>query len=312
MKKQFLKKKMKYVAPVLAAVLIISGTALADGSNRRSLITSHGAVEFTSEEGSILIDSEDLYTLADEIDDLETSYKSKTTEALNTINTYIRSDGTITHNKEDADNQMEQPSFGLLANAIINSQSSSTAISDLSGTKYFKTNKGKISTSGTGSPITLNAATPDNLSAGQIAFVNGSMLLGTGADNEAYYNIGYADGYAQKMDGLDIQIKYHEHIDACYGERDDIQCIVSLSWGSTIMGHCAGCQKDDPNGTVPFMEYTLSHSACGSPATTGLYCTAHGPFYGGPPVGYTHTYSGQGLICGKTEETVESATILYP
>ena len=308
MKKQFLKKKMKYVAPVLAAVLIISGTALADGSNRRSLITSHGAVEFTSEEGSILIDSEDLYTLADEIDDLETSYKSKTTEALNTINTYIRSDGTITHNKEDADNQMEQPSFGLLANAIINSQSSSTAISDLSGTKYYKTNKGKISTSGTGNPITLNAATPDNLSAGQIAFVNGSMLLGTGADNEAYYNIGYADGYAQKMDGLDIQIKYHEHTEACYGERDDLQCIVTVTFGGTYSAHCPGCQKEHPDWETTFQSYTLHHSSCGTGDHSSGYCTQHS----GPPGSYTHTYSGQGLICGKTEETVESATILYP
>ena len=308
MKKQFLKKKMKYVAPVLAAVLIISGTALADGSNRRSLITSHGAVEFTSEEGSILIDSEDLYTLADEIDDLETSYKSKTTEALNTINTYIRSDGTITHNKEDADNQMEQPSFGLLANAIINSQSSSTAISDLSGTKYYKTNKGKISTSGTGNPITLNAATPDNLSAGQIAFVNGSMLLGTGADNEAYYNIGYANGYAQKMDGLDIQIKYHEHTDACYGERDDLQCIVTVTFGGTYSAHCPGCQKEHPDWETTFQSYTLHHSSCGTGDHSSGYCTQHS----GPPGSYTHTYSGRGLICGKTEETVESATIIYP
>ena len=310
MKKQFLKKKMKYVAPVLAAVLIISGTALADGSNRRSLITSHGAVEFTSEEGSILIDSEDLYTLADEIDDLETTYKSKTTEALNTINTYIRSDGTITHNKEDADNQMEQPSFGLLANAIINSQSSSTAISDLSGTKYFKTNKGKISTSGTGSPITLNAATPDNLSAGQIAFVNGSMLLGTGADNEAYYNIGYANGYAQKMDGLDIQIKYHEHTDACYGERDDLQCIVSITFGGTYKDYCSGCwspRDHDYPGALQ-QKFTYHHSSCGQGDISSVYCAEHS----GPPNSYTHTYSGRVLICGKTEETVESATIIYP
>ncbi len=302
---------------VLCCALAAAGIAKADHTGRRAdKLNSKGIMKYSDDK--VVIDSSDLTYLADEIDTLENNYKIEVLSALNGIGTFIKDDGSVTHHTTPADSNGALYAFKVLTSAIHESQSSGTAIADLSGDTYFKTAGGRLITGSSGADtagaeaVDLSAASADDMSAGTVAYIDGKMLLGTGADNEAYYNIGYADGYAQKMDGLDIQIKYHEHTEACYGERDDMQCIVSLSWSSPYIAHCAGCQKDDPNGTTTFMNYTLSHSVCGSPAATGRYCTAHGPFYGGPPVGYTHTYSGQGLICGKTEETVESATILYP
>ena len=212
-KLEFIKKT---ILPVLLSVTMISSTSLADGTNRQSQISSHGAVDITSGDGSVLIDSEDMKTLANETDTLESIYKTRLQQAVNRLNTFIQPDGSITHKKEASGNQMTLPSFDLLASAITNSQSSSTAIADLSGTNYYKTNEGKINTSGSGTSVSLGAASADNLSAGKIAFVDGTLLLGTGSDNESYFNQGYTagttDGQAKKTDNVSVQYHYHVHI----------------------------------------------------------------------------------------------------
>lgn len=203
MKKNFYWKKVeKVIVPVAIASLLIGGTAYADGANRRSSLNSHGAVDITSTEGAILIDSADLVTLADEIDTLESTYKSTTKKALNNIGTYIKTDGSITHSAPSS--QIEMPSFNQLANAIQNSQSSSSAIADLSSDIYYKKENGALvrkSTAGSNlsgtQRINLAPAAANNLSAGTVAFIDGKLLLGTGADVQTYYDTGYNKGYSQ-------------------------------------------------------------------------------------------------------------------
>ncbi len=215
------KNKMKYVVPVCAAVLLISGTALANGANRKALLASHGAVDFSSAEGSILIDSTDLTNLADEIDSLESAFKSKTKKALNGINTYVKNDGTVSYDPGSAANQPELPTYNQLMDGIANSQSSSIGIARLSGTSYYRTSKGKLTTSSSGNTsVSLGSAIDDNLSAGKVAYADGTLLLGTGYDNAVLYkngyNKGYAEGYAASEGCSNISYTYHSHSSSCY------------------------------------------------------------------------------------------------
>ena len=254
-KLEFIKKT---ILPVLLSVTMISSTSLADGTNRQSQISSHGAVDITSGDGSVLIDSEDMKTLANETDTLESIYKTRLQQAVNRLNTFIQPDGSITHKKEASGNQMTLPSFDLLASAITNSQSSSTAIADLSGTNYYKTNEGKINTSGSGTSVSLGAASADNLSAGKIAFVDGTLLLGTGSDNESYFNQGYTsgkpDGQSQKSGIVSVNITKHSHSSSCYST---INCTVTRTkTGNKQNRTCSGCA-----GAVrEFVEIEFVHS----------------------------------------------------
>lgn len=43
-------------------------------------------------------------------------------------------------------------------------------------------------------PFGVTAASEENLSAGTAAWVNGTLLLGTGGDNQSYYENGYKEG----------------------------------------------------------------------------------------------------------------------
>ncbi len=77
--------------------------------------------------------------------------------------------------------------------------------------------------------------------------------------------------------------------------------------GGTTEKHCSECQKEWPDGTQIFRKYTFKHNACGASDREGMWCTAHST----APSSYTHTYKATVCICGKTEETIESATIVF-
>lgn len=58
-----------------------------------------------------------------------------------------------------------------------------------------------MTTNGSGTEkINVASATADNLSAGTAAWVNGSLILGTGSDNKSYYNKGSEEGYKKGYD----------------------------------------------------------------------------------------------------------------
>ncbi len=189
------KKNLLFAAGILVLTALTLAFSVEDsasaeeGGGRAGEIQSKGIVNYA--DGSVVIDTGDLTRLAGEIDTLEQTYKTETQAALNGISTYIRTDGSVTH--ADPGEQTALPSFGQLKEAIQGSQSSATGIADLSGDSYFKSGDGvlqKGSEGGSGEQIELAAATADDLSAGKIAYVDGRLLLGTGADNAAYYKEG--------------------------------------------------------------------------------------------------------------------------
>lgn len=68
-------------------MMCLSTSTSAAGNNRKSNIKSHGTLEYVGDNGeSVYMQSLDLYNLADEIDSLETSYKT-------TLKTAVRNEG---------------------------------------------------------------------------------------------------------------------------------------------------------------------------------------------------------------------------
>ena len=143
----------------------------------------------------------------------------------------------------------------------------------------------------------------DNLSVGKEAWVNGEKIVGNGKDNEYYYNLGYMDAKAEtpnasisyvyhKHDGTSstggacYAPIYHSHTMDCYGGNNNCKNATQISAGQ----YRCNCDGGRFSGTNAWhMCWDESHLECDK---------------GGTIIGYS-------LICGKTEQTIESATIVF-
>lgn len=121
------------------------------------------------------------------------------------------------------------------------------------------------------------------------------------------YNQGYADGYAaRKPDNAEIKYTYHKHTDACFGEQE-VDCYIIFSPGEVFYRWCAGCNKENPDAQTKWQRYTIHHTICDVPDSAGEACTEHS----GVPASEPHKIKSTVCVCGKTEETIESVTIIY-
>lgn len=324
MKKNINNKKIKKwhaaVILIFAGFLTIGTSVSAVDTGRKDHIRSKGIIDYANK--TVVIDSADLTYLAGEIDDLEYSYKTNTASALDAIGTYFKTDGTAVHNRTKETIPAEDAaslSFASLYEGILGSQS----VAHLEGSQaknadedllYYVSledaqNRNLTRTTKTPNdlPVYIQPAEKENLSAGTAAWVNGTLIIGNGADNEAFYTKGYTDGVASIGDNVRVEYTYHQHTDACYGEQTMI-CFTTVTFGSTYDKHCAGCQSELPTDvTVKFRRFVRKHSSCGEADYEGSYCTNHQS----PPGGSSHEYQAIACICGKTEETVESAYIIF-
>ena len=164
----------------------------------------------------------------------------------------------------------------------------------------------------------ISAATADNLSLGTSAWVDGSLLIGTGADNKNYYNLGYTNGMA-KVDNASIIYTYHSHKGTVQGGGE---CYTPLYRVHTHSGSCYSTVNSTCtcsayagqwiNDTI-FRCRVCGHAGhgpggtCGAATTsTVLSCSkAEGTRYQSEGL---ETYV---LSCGKTESTIETATIHF-
>lgn len=220
------KKVCVLICMVLLLTSICGLTALADGSARRNNIKSHGNINVQN--GAAAIYSSDFIYLADEIDALENKYKTSTVAALNNIGTYYDSNGAIIYDSEKegitADAAVNL-SFSQITEGITNSQSvahlaAQQATDNTGALLYYADESAKkdnnlvtVTTSDTGLPVLIQPIVTDNLTAGTAAWVNGNLIIGNGADNQAYYEQGYIDGYSKITDSVDIEYQYHKHVD---------------------------------------------------------------------------------------------------
>lgn len=316
MKKTNKNKKIYLLSAIilLAGLIGISLTTSARTEKRSANIKSKGIIDF--ENGTAVIDFSDLTYLADEIDLLEDTYKGKTVEALSQISMYFNMDGTTTHDQSQSNLAIENASilpFSVITDGIINSQNIPTE----------KTYTGILPGENTETSGNISAADADKMSLGSAAWVDGALLIGTGVDNNFYYNQGYtkgwADGYDEKLDNIDIEYVYHVHTGSpdsgggCYSQpiNEPIYKTCRVSEGG-----CEGGGTSDSGGDYCTCEYEVTHSACGQQPWRGTRRHRNPPHYG--PATYTHEYidgyrfTGKyALGCGKTEQTIESATIVF-
>lgn len=175
---------------VLLFAGIVGMAATAETSNRAANIKSKGVFEYNDYQ--VVFDASDLTYLADEIDLLEDTYKTETVNALNDIGTYYMTDGTVTHNSNSdilAPENSSVLSFNAIKDGIEKSQSIPTD----------RTYSGMLP--GTDEEITdnISAATAENLTLGTAAWVDGELIVGTGGDNNSYYNQGKQNMSVQKL-----------------------------------------------------------------------------------------------------------------
>ena len=183
--------------------------------DRRKSITSKGVIEFADD--TVVFDTSNLIYLADEIDRLECIGKYATLKALNQIGTYYTSsEGDIGHDPDDSKIFPEAASalsFYDLCRGILQSQSvdylaSVQAKNPEENLLYYADENARdskdllrVTADANDFPLLIGAAEAGNLSAGTAAWVDGKPVVGTGADNRAYYENGYGEGYEKGYGG---------------------------------------------------------------------------------------------------------------
>lgn len=207
------KKVFGVVAAVLLCSLIVCGMVRASSERRRDGISSHGAINYG--QGKVVIDSADLIILADEMDALETSFKTDIVDALAKIRTYMQPDGGISH-EDKADIDPRRIAFRDLETGILKSQSvdhlAGTHASDTKGPIYYRFDKNnllEVTADDTGMPVLIMPATEDNLTAQTAAWVDRHSLAGNGSDNYYFYQKGFIEGYAAKV-GATVEYQYDD------------------------------------------------------------------------------------------------------
>ena len=179
----YLQAEVQTLYSELPSILEINASG--SGTARRDNLRSKGIINYKN--GAAILDSSDLTLLADELDNLESEYKANMVAALNDINTYFKIDGSVTHEQGEALSSAYANNLSLdrMCNGILWSQS----VDHLEAT-----------------PIVA-----DNLTAGTAAWVNGTCIIGNGADNEGAYKKGIEDGEDGDGEDIDMDYTYHTH-----------------------------------------------------------------------------------------------------
>lgn len=234
-----------YIMMVLVFVgfATIGSTVTAVGTGRKDYIKSKGVIDYAN--GTVVIDSSDLIYLADEIDDLESEYKKKTVAALNSIGTYFQIDGSVTYKKEEETLPAEfatNLSFQNIYEGLIQSQSvqhleSQQAKDDTGALLYYESEEAQknydlhsTTTTPNDYPVLIHPATPESLTAGTAAWVDGTLIIGNGVDNNAFYESGTEDSikniydrvsYPKNYDDIKSAIDIASQNDALWTRRTD-------------------------------------------------------------------------------------------
>lgn len=317
MKKIFGEKGILNGKRVLAATLVI---VLLSGITLYSVAAGHtwksqGNVEAIKSDGSktVIFDKSDLDYLDGRIDAIEADVSTGKENLANALNPL----GT---NPSLSTPLSGTSTFNELMEAINHSQ----AIPDktIGESVSIATEDYELASKVTGQTINsdtkISAATADNLSLGTSAWVDGSLLIGTGADNKNYYNLGYTNGMA-KVDNASIIYTYHSHKGTVQGGGE---CYTPLYRVHTHSGSCYSTVNSTCtcsayagqwiNDTI-FRCRVCGHAGHGPGGTCGAATTstvlscgkAEGTRYQSEGL---ETYV---LSCGKTESTIETATIHF-
>lgn len=323
MRKNIIKAGMAIAACMGAVSMGI--TVFASADTRGARLQSRGALDYNNK--TIYLDSADLYYLADQIDQLESAYKTETVTALNQIGTYFKQDGSVVYsgeeNEVDDNEKRLQLGFDRIMEGIKQSQSvvslTQTQAVDKDGNPLYYADEVasqekdllKITTSDTGHPVYYSAAAVENLSAGTAAWINGNLIRGNGGDNARYYTKGFLDGQKNITDNLQISYTYHTHTGdsvnggGCYTTPNTVQSIISYETVTEPCNNQTIETKTGDDGSV-----WDECSKCGGRFTKGSIGTCYYNItYQKPVMG--EVQQGWKAACGKTDGQIESATITY-
>lgn len=198
------KKKLLSIVLVLTMVFGMCGTAWAvegEDATAPQKFQSHGKITFQNGKDAVVIDSQDFYKLEGRMN----QFKQGVADQLGVMNTYFTTgdgvsvktdaDVRVAHKEPSADQAVDPVSvdFRTILEGIAASQSvpsDVTAYNYPAGTQLYKNADGALATDGSekgAEKIDVTAATAANLSAGTAAWVDGRLILGTGGDNQSYY-----------------------------------------------------------------------------------------------------------------------------
>ena len=339
-------KKWILVSIMTAMIFGISTVSMAKETEHTTAggLKSKGVIVYQKGQDSVVIDSADLYRLADKID----SFKKAVVEQLAVMHTFLTTGGGgislgteenigVVHVKPSDAVDPLSVGFDTILAQVAASQSVPLEIFEdgyEEGVKLYRTQDGKLTTDASVQEIQeipVAAALADNLSAGCAAWVDGNLLLGTGADNQAYYRLGYTVGYAQKQPANGtIQYHYHVHKDGA-GNTVSVNQVNGANPGGCYGGaghnHTESCPQGDcrvdtecyssskGESGLYHNQYHHRHRNCGLGTVDGSsWSKTKGEDYTD-----THKYYTCGdkpvniwsIQCKKTSSTIESAQIVY-
>ena len=198
---------------ILVSAVLVSGTVYASERHRRDSVHSRGTIDYDN--GKVVINGGDLVTLANEMDELEETYKAGIADALAQIGTYVQQDGSVNH-ESMGDIDPCGIKFGTFILGILQSQSvqhlKDIQASDTKGPVYYKyetNNILEVTREDTGMPVYIMPATAHNLTAQTAAWVDGRCLDGNGFDNYYFYQKGFIEGYAARV-GAEVIYHYDD------------------------------------------------------------------------------------------------------
>ena len=162
--------------------------------------------------------------------------------------------------------------------------------------------------------IDYTGAVAGNISAGKMGYADGYLHLGDGADNAAHYAQGFVDGQQDVTQNLNISYTYHVHEGDASASGGCYTKAVMHSHTDACNGPCPGTWGSRVQTVVDGITfYIYTCNTCGITKTTTSYDGVTGTNCGATTIvcGKTGRVESYGLSCGKTEQTIESATIIY-
>ncbi len=201
-----MKKKIISAAAVLVLTIGTCSAAMASdtGGPITGRLKSHGAIVYEDADSEVVINSLDLYMLAEQADQT----RANVAKQLGKMHTFFTTgQGTALKNGGRIGVSYTEPSgkdfvdpltldLNTLVEGIAASQRFSSDVRDYgypAGTILYQKADGTMTTHrGTENlpELHIKMAKPENLSAGTAAWVNGELILGTGTDNQTYMEKG--------------------------------------------------------------------------------------------------------------------------
>lgn len=213
--------RKRIISAVTALVLTLGTCSIAmaadKGGPTSESLKSHGTIVYEDADSEVVINSLDLYMLADQIDQI----RMNVADQLGNLHTFfttgrgaaLKTDGRIavTHTTPSGKDYVDPLTidFDTLLEGIAASQWIPSDVKDYGysdGTRLYRKADGSLTTYKSGDDLTeifIREATADNLSAGTAAWVKGRLILGTGKDNSAYMEKGKDAGSGNDADNFD-------------------------------------------------------------------------------------------------------------